>query len=66
MDEQTMEEQGQEAQTIDRENQREQLISELQEDNRQFQAENKALRELLLSHDMGTDLEDVLASLDKP
>lgn len=33
---------------------------------RELQAKNKALRELLLSHDMGTDLEGVLASLDKP
>lgn len=45
MDEQTEMELGMEAQYREHEDQREQLLAEIQEHNRQLQAENKKLRE---------------------
>lgn len=47
MDEQSEEELGYEMQSLNHEAQREQMISELQEGNRNLQAENKTLKELL-------------------
>ncbi len=47
MDEQTRMELGQEAQYVEQENQREQILSELQEGNKNLQSENKRLREAI-------------------
>ena len=47
MDEQTEMELGQEAQYVEQESQREQMLSELQEGNKNLQSENKRQREAL-------------------